>query len=70
VNRGRTTVTFSPWALWDLVQTIDALLIDALGLPAGLDAILADLVERNVVVDPSDRSRVAKGNRMHEWRSA
>lgn len=70
VNRGRTTVTFSPWALWDLVQTIDALLIDALGLPAGLDAILAALVERNVVVDPSDRSRVAKGNRMHEWRSA
>jgi hypothetical protein len=69
VNRGRSTLTFSPWPLWDIVQTIDALLIEALGLPGGLDSVLADLVEQNVVVDSTDRSRVARGNRMREWRS-
>lgn len=69
VNRGRSTLTFSPWPLWDIVQTIDALLIEALGLPEGLDSIFADLVEQNVVVDSSDHSRVARGIRMREWRS-
>lgn len=69
VNRGNATVTFSPWTQWNLVKTIDELLVDGLGLPPGLESVLADLVERNIVVDPSDQVRVGRGNRPHERRN-
>lgn len=59
INRGRCTITYSPWTQWALVEQIDRLLLESLGLPATFHSELTELVRSNVIVDPTDESRTA-----------
>jgi SAM-dependent methyltransferase len=61
-NGGRSSVTYSPWSCWAIVDRIDGLLLDSLGLPEGFRVELGKLVRKNILVDRSDSSRVRKGS--------
>lgn len=66
VNKGRRSVTFSPWSEWTLVREVDTLLLRELGIPQTMETLLAEIVERNIVVDPSDQVRDRRRNRVNQ----
>jgi hypothetical protein len=57
VNGGKRTVAFRPLACNQTRDAIDALLVEAAGLPAQFGDELKDLVQRLVLVDPRDKRR-------------
>jgi predicted RNA methylase len=57
VNRGKQTIGFRPLACRKELDTIDAILVQALGLDISFAEELQRLVEENTVVDSTDKQR-------------